>query len=98
MKLRVKLERNGASQDVVVTPLAFIGWERASGRRMSDLAKGGMGMGDLAQLTMAQLKLEGEELELDDIEGFLKSIDDITPESDDPKALAEVAIDAPSLS
>lgn len=98
MKLKVEIEQQGQEKrEVNVSPLAFIGWEKQSGRRMSDLAKGGLGMLDLAQLTMQQLKLEGVDVG-ESVEAWLATVDDLTPVSDDPKALAEVAIDAPSLS
>jgi len=95
MKLKVQIEREGAeAKTLLVSPLAFIYWERISGRKMSDLSSGGLGMLDLAQLTMEQERLQGAEVP-ETVEEYLAGVDDLTPVSDDPTQSVEVPSGAP---
>ena len=83
MKLSVSIDRGEGPEVVKVSPLAFIGWERMSGRRMSDLAGGGLGMLDLAQLAMEQERLEGKDTPAT-VEEYLAGVEQLDPEVEDP--------------
>jgi hypothetical protein len=58
VKLSITVETlEGDRTTVVVTPGAIILWERATKRRLSDLAEG-VAMEDMARLAWEQLRLE----------------------------------------
>jgi hypothetical protein len=82
MRLSVKVTRGEETSTVKVSPLAFIGWEKASGRKMSDLAKGGLGMEDLAVLAMEQERLQGQEVPAT-MEEWVAQVDDLEPGTDE---------------
>ena len=86
MKLEVDLEKDGQTQRIRISPMAWIGWEEYSGRKMSDMAQGGLGMGELCQLTMEQLRLQGEDLKLTDWKTWAADVVDLSPVGDEPTA------------
>lgn len=88
MKISVTLERQGEETTVKVSPLAFIGWEHRTGRKMSDLASKGLGMEDLAILAMEQERLQGAEVP-ETVEEWLGQVDDLSPVIADPTQPAE---------
>lgn len=90
MKLTVSVDRGAGPTEVKVSPLAFIGWERLSGRKMSELAQGGLGMLDLAQLAMEQQRLEGVEVP-DTVELYLADVEELDPVVQDPTQPPEEA-------
>ena len=83
MKLTVSVDRGAGPELIKVTPLAFIGWEKLSGRKMSELASGGLGMTDLAQLAMEQQRLEGLDVP-STVEDYLKDVEELDPVVEDP--------------
>jgi hypothetical protein len=76
MKLAVEYG-DGRTEQLTISPLAFIGWEKWSGRKMTDLSSdgGGVGMGDLARLAWEQAKLSG--LTSDDYEPWVATLADV---------------------
>ena len=94
MKMRLVIEYEDATTDTVtVSPLAIIGWEKLSGRRMTDLASdsgGGMGMADMCQMAYEQVRLEGRTTE--EFEAWCARLADINPEdTPDPTSGDEAA-------
>lgn len=85
MKIKVKVVRDGGEEVVTITPLAVLGWEKATGRRMSDMGKTGLGMGDMAIMAMTQERLEGKTTETDEAK-WLVGVDELGPEDDEPGA------------
>ena len=97
MKLTVNVEREGGTTSTVkVSPLAFIGWESKTGRKMSDLAAGGLGMGDLATLAMEQERLQGLEVP-DTVNEWLVGVDDLDPIMAEPTPTDAAPSAAPSI-
>jgi len=84
MKMRFKVEfADDSTAQVTISPLAIIGWEKWSGRRMSDMGSegSGVGMGDMCRMTWEQLHLQGDtDEEWDD---WVKRLVDIEGVDDD---------------
>lgn len=80
MKIPLTVEfADGTTATIVPTPMAIIGWEKWSGRRMSDLASssGGMGMGDMIRMAWEQYRLEGKTTE--EFEPWATTLTDVNP-------------------
>lgn len=61
MKMQFRVDYEGGKSEVIsASPLAWIGWEKWSGRRLSDMSSegGGVGMGDMCRLSWEQTRLE----------------------------------------
>jgi hypothetical protein len=58
MKVAFSIDTGEGSETITAGPAAIIMWERATKRRMSELADG-VGMEDLARLCWEQLRIEG---------------------------------------
>ena len=94
MKLTVKVTRGSEVETIKVSPLAFIGWEKITGRKMSSLSSDGLGMLDLATLAMEQQRLEGGDV-ADTVEGYLAGVDELDPATEDPTPGSGEASSAP---
>lgn len=80
MKMKMSVEMSdGTTQTLSISPLAVIGWERSSGRRMTDLSGegGGMGMEDMVRMVYEQAKLQG--LTTAEFEVWAAQVADIDP-------------------
>lgn len=78
MKIPLALEfTDGSTKTITPSPMAIIGWERWSGRKMTDLASdaGGMAMGDMVRMAWEQARLEG--LTEEDFEPWATTLADI---------------------
>lgn len=93
MKLRLRAEfHDGHAEEVTVSPLAIIGWEKWSGRRMSSMAsdEGGIGMSDMVWMAWEQTRLQ--QGTTDEYETWaalladLEAVDETTPTSGDEGA------------
>ena len=77
---------DGTTEDITPTPLAVIGWEKWSGRKITDLSSdsGGIGMADMVRMAWEQVHLSGRTTE--DFEVWAARLDDIDPkgEPEDP--------------
>jgi hypothetical protein len=96
MKIQIDVTRGEETSTVSVSPLAIVGWEKATNRRMSDLASttkgvGGLGMLDMAIMAMTQERLMGLTQETDP-EKWLTWVDEIGPKSEDPTQPDEAAL------
>lgn len=84
---------DGTTEDITPSPLAIIGWEKWSKRKMTDLSSdaGGMGMGDMCRMAWEQLKLTGGTT--DEFDAWAASLADINPrgEATDPTSGGEEA-------
>jgi hypothetical protein len=85
-KIEVRYVRGDDERVVVITPLAILGWEKESGRRLSDLSKG-MGIGDMAIMAMTQERLEGR-TEATKVEDWLAGVDELGPKDDEAPVAA----------
>ena len=83
MKLSVTVERGGEESLIKCSPLAFIGWERETKRRLSDLQDGGLGMTDLAILAWIQERTQGT-TDAETVDAYLEGVDDLNPVVEDP--------------
>ena len=84
MKMRFKVEfADATTKEVTITPLAIIGWEKWSGRRMSDMGSegSGVGMGDMCRMTWEQLHLQDDAADWDE---WIKDVADIEGVDEDP--------------
>ena len=84
------------TEEVAVSPLAIIGWEKWSGRKMSDMSSsgGGFGMEDMVFQAWEQTRLQGGTT--DEFETWAASLADIDPASTtDPTSGGEEASAAP---
>ena len=56
---------DGTTEDITPTPLAVIGWEKWSGRKITDLSSdsGGIGMADMVRMAWEQVHLSGRTTE-----------------------------------
>ena len=98
MKIPMEVEFvDGTTEEVTPSPFAIIGWEKWSGRKMTDLASdsGGMGMGDMVRMCWEQFKLSGRTS--DDYETWAASLADINPKGDpvDPTSSGAESSDEP---
>lgn len=94
-KIEVRYVRGGQESVVLITPLAILGWEKATGRRLSDLSKG-MGIGDMATMAMTQERLQGLTEETDP-EAWLAGIEELGPRDDEtPVAASDPTDEGPS--
>ena len=64
--------------DVPILPLAFIGWEKRTGRKMGDLAKG-LGMRDMADLVVEQLELQHSDDVAEGADAFVARLVELSP-------------------
>jgi hypothetical protein len=76
-KIEVRVVRGDAERTVRITPLAVLGWEKDTGRRLSDLSAG-MGIGDMSIMAMTQERLEGL-TEATKVEEWLVGVDELGP-------------------
>jgi len=98
MKIEVTVTRGETATSLAISPLAIVGWEKATNRRMSDLAgdkaNGGMGMLDMATMAMIQERLAGLS-DHRDVEVWLVGVDEIGPKVEDPTQPEQALFDAP---
>lgn len=85
MKMKIAVEyHDGTTETIIPSPLAIIGWEKLSGRKMADLASdspsGGMGMMDMVQMVYEQARLEGRAGDV--FEEWAATLADINPVED----------------
>lgn len=74
---------DGRTEDVAVAPMALIGWERWSGRRMSDLSDKGFGLEDMCRMAYEQVRLSGGTTA--EFDAWVTTVDDIeAQEAADP--------------
>ena len=83
MKMTFKVTfADGTETEVRPLPLAWIGWEVWSGRKMSDLGEKGVGMGDMCRLAWEQVHLSGNGTGYDE---WVATLTDIaTVDEEDP--------------
>ena len=79
MKVSVAVEAmDGTTRTVRVTPLAIIGWERATGRKLSDLGNS-IGMEEIARLAWEQERLTDPDGTPDSVDKWLANVADLDP-------------------
>jgi hypothetical protein len=79
VKIQVSVEVRGQEPRTVrITPMAIIGWERQTGKRLSDLGDG-MSLSDVSVMTYEQVRLQGEIPEGLSMDGWLASLDALDP-------------------
>ena len=81
MKLNIKYDQGDGEKVKRITPAAIVGWETRNKRKVSDLGDG-MGVTDLVNLLLEQLKVEGETPGT--TADFAKTLVDIDPEVETP--------------
>lgn len=94
MKVPLTVEyQDGTTEDIIPSPLAIIGWEKWSHRRMTDLSSdaGGMSMGDMVYMAWEQVRLSGRTSE--EFDAWAASLADISPKgaAEDPTSGGEAA-------
>lgn len=78
MKLAIAFDLGAGPETVAISPFAIIGWEKEHRSKISNLAKDGIGIGDLADLAWRQATLEGRtKLDLEEFERKLVEIDPV---------------------
>lgn len=77
MRLALRVDLGSGPVDVLVSPLAIIGWERDNRTKISALAQDGIGMSDMADLAWRQLKAQGKYE--GDFEQFAAALVDLDP-------------------
>lgn len=79
MKMKMRVEyHDGSEVRLTVSPLAIIGWEKRTGKKMTDLGGGGVSMGDMVTMAYEQVRLSGGTD--DDYEVWAASLADIDAE------------------
>ena len=79
MRVAIDVESiDGTRRTVRVTPLAIIGWERATGRKLSDLGTS-IGMEEIARLAWEQERLTDPEGTADTVDKWLATVADLDP-------------------
>jgi hypothetical protein len=94
MKIPLTVEyADGTTEDITPSPMAIIGWEKWSGRKMTDLTSdsGGIGMGDMVFMAWEQVRLSGRTTE--EFDHWATSLADINPKEnpEDPTSGDEEA-------
>lgn len=84
MKIQVSLEVEGQEPRLVrISPMAIIGWEKATRQKISDLGNG-LALGDVAHMTWEQVRLEGGVDASLDMEDWLRSVVSLDPVVETP--------------
>ena len=79
MLLTVEFDRGNGIESLVIGPAAQMGWEKRTGKSISNLAQGA-GTTDLVIMTLEQMRVEGTEpLPLPKPEAFAQQLKDINP-------------------
>jgi hypothetical protein len=92
MKVTINVDQDGKQRSIKCSPLALIGWERTTKRKLSQLQSGGMGLEDLAIMGYEQEKL-AHQTEAKSVEEWLDGVEDINPEVEDPTSPDAAASD-----
>jgi len=59
VKLTFRVDYGNGPEDVTVSPAALIGYERTHATTVAAIARAGIGVGDMAELTWRQLQRDG---------------------------------------
>jgi hypothetical protein len=80
MKMRMSLEyHDGKTEEVLVSPLAIIGWEKYSGKKMTDLGSGGgVSMGDMGFMAYEQHRLMNGTDDIPEYEEWIAFLADLS--------------------
>ena len=96
MKVAIVVEAvDGTTRTVRVTPLAIIGWERATGRKLSDLGSS-IGMEEIARLAWEQERLSDPDGTADSVDKWLATVTDLDPITGEAVPIDGAASVAPS--
>jgi hypothetical protein len=76
VRLAFTIDRGAGSELVTITPAGIIAWERENGTKLSRVFRDGLGVGDMAALVYAQLRLDGKPVP-DTLDAFGRELRDI---------------------
>ena len=83
MKIRYRAEfYDGHTEEITVSPMAIIGWEKWSGKTLGTMSDGGVTMADMTWLAWEQARLRGATS--DDFETWATTLADLDATAEDP--------------